>query len=154
MVPQEIATLMISKIITFGFPFFLVLLEGILRKALNLDTHAFLGPTLAAVGIGFTIQLTNMKEITSTFRPSTQQVIRNARAVTYLRKDMHFVGVACIILILMVSGWYCCLYYSVTSPLKVIYSVPIPLGLGILIYIVGVVLSVIKDKISCPKDKL
>lgn len=144
---------MISRILIFGFPFFLVLLEGVLRKALNVDSYAFLGPTLAGVGIGFTIRLTTPADITSTFRAGTQQVIRKFGAVTYLRRDVHFVGVVCIIIVLMVAGWYCCLYYSVVSPSRVLWRVPIPLGLGVVIYVVGVILSVIKDRISGRKDR-
>jgi hypothetical protein len=48
---------------------------------------------------------------------------------------------------LMISGWYCSVYYALVSPREVFCKVPIALGLGITIYITAVVLSVIKDKI-------
>ncbi len=144
-----------SQTLVFGFPLFLVLLESVLRRALNVDSYAFLGPTLAAVGIGFAMSSIIPKDIMSTFGSSTQKVLRRFGAVVYLRIDVLFTEIIRILLVLMVSGWYCSLYCSKVSSSKIL-----PLIIGVVVYVIGVTLSFVKSiiyriyiKRICVKEK-
>lgn len=138
---------MIRNILIFGFPFYLALLEAVLRKALNVDSFVFLGPTLAAVGIGFAIPLTETKDMGANLKKSFRQYLKTKGLIVYSKRDVRFFCVLCIMLILMVSGWYCSLYFSLVSPTRVLCNIPIHFGLGILIYVDGVLLYVLKGKI-------
>jgi len=134
-----------ERIHIFFFPLYLVLIELVMRLSLKVDTYAFLGPTLAAVGIGFAIPLTIPKDITRTFAQSTQKVLKNHGAAVYSRRDYTFVVLVRIILLLFTAGWSYSLYLSVESPGKTLCYIPVSLGLGVLNYVVAIVLSVIKE---------
>ncbi len=49
---------MAKRILIYGFPFFLLLIETLMRKALGLNSEGLIGPALAAAGIATLLPLT------------------------------------------------------------------------------------------------
>lgn len=67
--------LMIHSILVYGFPCIIILLEWILRKALQMEAYGFIGPTLAGMGIGITLPLTRPENQSARLHSSTQRLL-------------------------------------------------------------------------------
>ena len=67
---------MIKRILVYGFPFFLVLLERILRDLFQLDSKAFIGPAIASAGVVLLLPLIAPKPLKPT--PSNINLIQQA----------------------------------------------------------------------------
>lgn len=52
------------SVIAYGFPIILISFEALLRNLVNVNTYGFVGPTLAATGMGisFLVTLAKLKE--------------------------------------------------------------------------------------------
>ena len=134
---------MLTRILTYGFVFFLIFLEWLLRTLSNVDSQEFMGPTLAAAGIGLLVPLTTAKNKAASLSSNTQQQILGYIVIS--KKEQTMVGVIWIFLFLLLTCWTydLCL---IGKKCPAVFGIS-PLWLGGIAYFVAVILSEVKESI-------
>ncbi|HEX3102960.1 MAG TPA: hypothetical protein VHQ22_00825 [Terriglobales bacterium] len=136
---------MITRVLVYGFPAFLLFFEWLLRTALHssfqVDSHEFMGPTLAAVGVGFLLPLTAHKDRVAVLDAQTQKALSGYQVIS--KREATFVGFVWIFIFVLTAGWAYDLYLSCTHTSGFKGLGQLSLGLGD--YFVGIVMSEIKE---------
>jgi hypothetical protein len=138
---------MIKRLLIYGFPFFMLLIEALFRAALKLDTNAFMGPTIAAVGVGFLLPLIVPKQRQYPFSDDVRREISGHRIVIIPTAEQRLIDVVWIFIFVLTSGWIYSLYISSTQPQLLWFNIRAYLALGFANYFVGVLLSELKEAI-------
>ena len=133
---------MLRSILIYGFPLFLLFLEWLLRLALHLESAWFIGPTLAGIGIGFTLPLTQPRERSELLQTSTRGVLHRHGLLVFSRKDWFWVELAWVAVFVFVACWCGSFYLSARPQSGAYWQFFVSLGLGALNYGVAVWLSV------------
>jgi hypothetical protein len=126
------------SIIIYGFPIILVLFEAFLRSLINVDTFGFVGPTLAATGISFMVPLTRLKvsEVESSLGEKWVQVSK---------RDQAYVNLVWLLLFISLFLWFWVCTLSIKSDTSMLFDFPTHVIVGAAMYVVGIVLSSIKE---------
>jgi hypothetical protein len=126
------------SIIIYGFPIILVLFEAFLRSLINVDTFGFVGPTLAATGISFMVPLTRLKvsEVESSLGEKWVQVSK---------RDQAYVNLVWLLLFISLFLWFWVCTLSIKSDTSMLFDFPTHVIVGATMYVVGIVLSSIKE---------
>jgi hypothetical protein len=132
---------MLTRILAYGFAFFLLFLEWLLRKLANIDSHEFMGPTLAAAGVGFLVPLTTAKNKLSTLPTSTQLQLNGYYVIS--SREQIFVDLSRMFLFVLVASWAYDLFLVCTRSAGFLGLSPVVLGL--ITYFVAVVLAEVKE---------
>jgi hypothetical protein len=82
---------MITKALIYGFPFFLILLEWLLRSSLRLETQSLMGNTLASVGLGFVVPLVRPKKRDLRISPELLRKLEQERIVLISAREKKFI---------------------------------------------------------------
>ena len=137
----------IQAALIYGFPLYIVLIELLVRAFLAIDTQAFVGPSLAAVGLGFLVPLLHLKDRASEYGEAVDKEAQEKEAILVTKKDLDFLMVVIAILLLLLVLWVVSLVLSVQDPIPRLGIIPIPYLSGVPSYIIGIVLSVVKESI-------
>lgn len=135
---------MIKRVLIYGFPFFLLLIEALFRAALKLDTHAFMGPTIAAVGVGFLLPLIIPKPRQFSLSESVREEIAEHGITIIPTAEQRLIDVVWIFIFLLTSSWVGSLYVSSTQPDLLWFDMKAYLILGFVNYFVGVLFCELK----------
>ncbi|HFQ5177524.1 TPA: hypothetical protein ACGUW8_004183 [Vibrio vulnificus] len=128
------------SIIVFGFPIILVSFEALLRSISNVDTFGFVGPTLAAAAISFTVPLTKLKE--ETFEAGGEKWVKVPKW------DARFVYLVWFTLLLGLLSWFWVCTLSLNESKKLLLDTPAHLVVGAIMYVISIVLCGIKEVVS------
>lgn len=126
------------SIIIYGFPIILVLFEAFLRSLINVDTFGFVGPTLAATGISFMVPLTRLKvsEVESSLGEKWVQVSK---------RDQAYVNLVWLLLFISLFLWFWVCTLSIKNDTSMLFDFPTHVIVGAIMYVVGIILSSIKE---------
>jgi len=138
---------MIKRILIYGFPFFLIALEIVFRKALGINSQIFIGPSLAGVGIGFLLSLTTPRKRDIPLSPETLDKIKELGMVMIPKAEQTLIDIVWIFIFLLTASWFLCLYLSSVSPQLIFLTMPVYQIIGYANYFVGVIFSEIKEAI-------
>ena len=140
-----VGEIVMYSVIIYGFPTYLIFFELLVRSFSGFDTSAFIGPTLGAAGLGFLMSVIQPKPVilTDEQRIFTQQhgvIIRNPN-------DERIISIAWIFIFIGVLLWYCACLVSLKYPNFSFSIFPAHLIIGLINYLIGIILSVFKDKV-------
>lgn len=146
---------MLGRSVNYLLPLFLVAIEWIVRLSSKTDSTDLLGPTLAAVGIGYIIPATVVKTVElHVFDNITEQekeVIATqmrARGLSFVpEKDRNYAIICLIALFAMMVLWLLDIYLVKQRPNLTFIWVKSYIWVGLLNMIIGFVLSEAKEKI-------
>jgi hypothetical protein len=136
---------MIKRILIYGFPFYLILIESILRKAYRLESEAFIGPTLAAVGVSFLLPLIVPKKRDFPVTQQTKQEVEAHGMTMRYKSEERFIDAVWLFIFTLTACWTYCLYLSSQSQIQLWWTFPIYKIIGFFNYFVGVLFSEIKE---------
>jgi hypothetical protein len=136
---------MFKRVITYGFPFFMILIEFILRSAFKVESRTFMGPTLAATGVGLMLPLTVPKPRDLQLTAATKEELRKYKLSVVVEPERRLMEWTWLSLVVFTFVWAYSLYLSCRSPHWLIMRVPDYLLAGLLTYFVAIVLSEVKE---------
>jgi len=136
---------MAKRILIYGFPFFLMFLEVLLRKAYKLDSEEFIGPTLAAVGISFLLPLIVPRRREYPFSQQTTNELNKQNVVVVNRSEDRFIDIVWILIFLLTGLWAYSLYISAAKSIAMWWVLPNYKVIGFANYFVGVLCSELKE---------
>ena len=128
------------SIIVFGFPMILVTFEWLLRSIASVDTFGFVGPTLAAAAISFTVPLTKLKE--------EKIVVEGKEWVKVSKNDTRFVYFVWLMLLLGLLSWFWVCTLSINSTSQTVMDFPTHVVAGAIMYAVSIAVCAIKEVVS------
>jgi len=130
-----------TRVLAYGFAFYLLFLEWLMRALSNIDSHDFVGPTLAAAGVGFIVPLTTAKNSLLNFSNDTQQQLNGYYAIS--KREQIAVDVLRLFLLVLTVSWAYDVYLVIkkSSGLFGISAV----RLGFITYFTAVILSEVKE---------
>jgi hypothetical protein len=140
--------LKMHSILNIGFPLYLVGFEILFRSFSNVDTSGFIGPTLAASGLGLLIGVLKPKTIEIQLDDETVKKLKakNQTAIVRDPNDEKLVTIAWIAILIELLIWYwSCAEIMKPIPDGETASNYIPLSLGIGNYVVGIIISSFKE---------
>ena len=136
------------SILNIGFPLYLVGFEILFRSFSNVDTSGFIGPTLAASGLGLLIGVLKPKTIETQLDATVIAALKakNQTAIVRDPNDEILVTIAWIAILIELLIWYWCCA-EIMKPLSdgETASSFFPLSLGIGNYVVGIIISSFKE---------
>ena len=125
-------------LLSYFFPIMLIPFEWGLKIILQEDSTSFFGPTIAAAGLSFMIQLTKPKQLGDL----------NNGSIIISKADNRFVPVLWIIILASLFAWAASCYFSIKSPNYVILNgIPCHFAIGGLVYSPSIVLTFIKERV-------
>ncbi len=136
---------MIRRFIICFFPFALFFIELFFRKGLSWDTEAFLGPSLASIGLGIVVSALELK------RPDlkiTDQYARDLAAQGFevlKTRDRRISDFALLFTFLGIPIWSYALYLSSLHPIQYWLTQPAALFPGIFNVVFGIALYIAKE---------
>jgi hypothetical protein len=136
---------MTKRILIYGFPFFLIAIEHVLRTALHLDSKTFIGPTLAAVGVSFLLSLIVPKNRESGLSQETQAEIKRKGIILISKNEQIYIDLVWVFIFTLTASWAYCLYTSSATPDDTWLKIPAYHVLGFSNYFIGVLFSEIKE---------
>src|SRR4051812_93850 len=101
---------MLKRILIYGYPFYLVSLEYLLRQAIKLESEAFIGPTLAAVGISLLLPLIVPKKRDFHFSKKTMDRIEAIGGKIIHKRESILIDLVWTLIIVLTALWACSLY--------------------------------------------
>lgn len=138
---------MMKRILVYGFPFFLVTIEHILRAALQLDSETFIGPALAAVGVGFLLSLIVPKDRNLGLSQGTQDELDRLGIVVIPKGEQILIDLVWVFIFALTAAWAYCVYLSSATPNLTWFKIPAYQLLGFGNYFVGVLFCEIKEAV-------
>jgi hypothetical protein len=139
-----------ARIPVYLLPGFLVLLEWVLRDAFKLPSQEFVGPTLAAAGIGLTIPLTAY-EVHDKVLAKIPADIASQIEKNHLKIDTSearaFRNICWTMTFLLILLWIWAIVSSIKSPTLLWRILPFHYVPGAISYIVGIALTEWKEGI-------
>ncbi len=148
--------LSIHKWISIGFPIYLIIFELLLREFSEVDISSFLGPTLAASGLGFMIEVLKPKkvEIPEDFKEKLAGLPDNISIRNKDDEKLIFASYGFVLICVLI--WFCTCALSIKSPspediegakqARNISFISFAFLLGCLNYVIGVVFSTLKGE--------
>jgi hypothetical protein len=139
----------------YAYPVFLLAIEFMLKSLASLEIQPFIGPTLAAVGASFTLPLLIRRPVTVEKLRKYPQIVKQleklhqqGQAIQFLsRTEMLFIQICLTCTFLLTVIWIWTLYLSIKFPTGLWWHLPSNLFPGFINYIIGIVLSEIREAI-------
>lgn len=130
------------------FPFFLLTLEWVLRSAFQLNTQEFIGPTLAATGVGMVISLTSYrscKMVPENTPANIKKYILENKLRVETKLSIFFKNLCWTLTFILILLWIWSIILSTQSPNDILWLFPKQYYPGIASFFIGFVLSEIKE---------
>lgn len=134
---------MFRKILLYGLPAYLYMLEAFLKTIASIGSESLLGPTLAGAGIGFLLPLTELKRVQ--LGGATEAQLRRLNAIAYSQRDKVFVDCVWVAFFGALAAWMYALFLSFRPGANP--SFVSPLIIGCIIFLGSLVLTEIKERI-------
>ncbi len=138
---------MIKRILIYGFPFFLLFIETILREALSQGVNTSVGPSLAATGVGFLISLVVPKQRSLQFSAETEQELKTKNISAMPTAERKFIDLVWLFTFALTASWTYVVYLSYKSPSLIWFGFPALLIVGFINYFIGVAFSEAKEAV-------
>jgi hypothetical protein len=135
---------MISRLLHWGFPLYLIVVEMIFRAYSHEDTMGFIGPTIATAGLSALMPLTKAKPPSTPLSPSTLQALQSRGLMPVSAADQNLVVVVWLTIISSFFVWFWSCYVSLKEPGAVFLFVPKHITIGLINYFTAVILSALK----------
>ena len=133
------------NLINLGFPIYLILFELLLRSLSSVDTSSFIGPTLAASGLGLLIGTIKPKKVFLDKELEDKLKAAGISTVARNSKDDKLIQIAWVLILIEILTWYwCCAMTIKTAETKEIKN-NLPLIIGIGNYILGIIIASFKE---------
>ena len=136
-----------ERLLSYFYPIFLLVIEWFLRFAFQLDTQAFIGPTLTATSIGMTISLTTFKSNKGLSEDIIEQVKRLEEKGVRIEtsRSIIFRNSCFLITLFLTIVWISTLVISVKFTGSKFWKFPLSYFLGLFCYFIGFITSEIKE---------
>jgi hypothetical protein len=138
-----------ERIPGYLFPFFLLILELILRYAFNLNTQEFIGPTLAATGVGMIMSLTahRSNKIPRVVPQEVEQFLKEKKLTIEPYSVKVFRSICWTLTLVLTILWVVSITLSIKFPSNTMLSLPTHYYPGFMSYVIAFVLSEVKEAI-------
>jgi hypothetical protein len=136
---------MSNRVLIYTFPFFLLVMEWLLRISLQIDSREFVGPTIAAAALGLLLPLTGLKNREFALSEGTKRQIEALNAVIVPKRERILVDIVWLTILLSLAVWGGCLVFACKpeqNPIKVS-----PVYYGLASYFIAVIFSEIRESI-------
>ena len=127
-------------LLIYGFPIILLVFEWGLRYLLKVDTHGFIGPTLAAAGLSFLVPLTKPKALTIATGSSGVVMVTP-------RREFEFIAFIWMLVLAYLFVWAATCVISVAHPQSTYVGYSIHSEIGAAAYVVSLAMTFLKEKI-------
>jgi hypothetical protein len=145
----------LDRALVYLFPFFLLFLEIILRDAFKVNARDFIGPTLAATGVGLVIPLTGHKStklnqslpgIDKKLLGKLQEL--QAQGFTIEPKSLRTFRSACwVIAFLLIAAWIWTVTQSLNADAPLWGPFPDHYYVGMASFVLGLLMSEVKESL-------
>jgi hypothetical protein len=135
---------MARRILVYGTPVYLYLLEVLLRTLASVKMESVAGPTIAAAGIGFLIPLFQLKQ--AQIDPKLQKQIDSNKFKVIAQKDDSLLALITLSFVLSLAAWMYSLFLVIKPLTDEAQSSLLSIAIGSLVFIVSIALSEIKDR--------
>jgi uncharacterized membrane protein (DUF485 family) len=137
---------MFRKILLYGLPVYLYVIELLIKSIARVNSDSLAGPTLAGAGIGFLLPLTELKQLN--IDASLSQALKDLKARAYSPRDKKFCDLVWLTFFASLGGWM----YSISLTLQYIRhpqsaTVNWALVIGCLTFAVSILLAEVKERI-------
>jgi hypothetical protein len=134
---------MIRKVLLYGLPLYLYLLEAFLKTIASVTSESLLGPTLAGAGIGFLLPLTEFKQVEIDANLASE--LQKSKAFVYSTSDKILVDFVWLAFLISLGAWM----YSVflTFHPKQVPLNTSPLVIGCVVFVISLILAEIKERL-------
>jgi len=146
----------IHKWISIGFPIYLIFFELLLREFSEVDISSFLGPTLAASGLGFMIEVLKPKkvEIPEEFKEILDGLPDNISIRNKDDEKLIFASYGFVLICVLIWFYSCALSIKpppienveIAKQAKNISFISFAFLLGCFNYVIGVIFSTLKGE--------
>jgi hypothetical protein len=136
---------MSNRILIYAFPFFLALMEWLLRISLRVDSKEFVGPTIAAAALGLLLPLTGIKNRDFALSEPTRRQIEALKAVIVPKRERILVDIVWIVILTSLATWGACLVFACKPDINPLHVSPFYYALGT--YFLAVIFSEIREAI-------
>ena len=103
---------MSNRVLIYTFPFFLVLMEWLLRVAVTVNSKEFIAPTIAAAGLGLLLPLTAPKNRAMALSETTLRELEATRVVIIPKRERVLIDVVWVLIFLALGAWAVCLVFA------------------------------------------
>lgn len=128
------------QVLIYCFPLILIAFEWGLKMVMNIPDSSFAGPALAAAALSCLIPLTIPKRI-------KVDVPNHPDVIVTSPKDYHLVGFIWLLSFVYLFAWGYTCFLSVQTPLQKIWKLDLSLAIGIGVYILSLLLTLLKEKL-------
>jgi hypothetical protein len=136
---------MFKKILLYGLPVYLYLLELLLKLFASIKADSVAGPTLAGAALGFLLPLTDLK--VPSLDPAILAQLKKAKASAHSKRDKAFSDFVWVCFFSSLALWMFCIYLTLRPLRESGKIVNTPLLIGCIIFLVSIVLTEIKERL-------
>jgi hypothetical protein len=132
-----------NRALIYAFPFFLLLMEWLLRVSLTVNSQEFVAPTIAAAGLGLLIPLTGFKRREVKIPDDTKRQIDALGWVLVPKRERHLIDFVWLAVLVALGGWASCLVFACkpqANPMRVA-----PFWYAMAVYFLAVIFSELKE---------
>lgn len=133
-----------QTILTWGFPFYLVILEMIFREVSGLNTTAFIGSAIATAGLSFLIPLTRPKDARDLFNISIARIILENGGTVVSKRDQQLIPIVWISILMGFLVWFFASYVALKEPDARYLYIPKHMAIGLINYLLAAAFTAIK----------
>ncbi len=128
------------------FPVYLIFFEILFRTFSNIDTSAFLGPTISAGGLSLLISLVKPKTVNlDTDNNELLRLIEQHNLTIKNDRDEKLIVVIWVMILIGILVWYWSCATSLLTPTAKIWVFPKHFLIGLINYLLGVVFTTLKE---------
>lgn len=143
---------MLKRVPLYLFPIYLSVAEYLVREFLIAEPtkaaappFAIVGPSIVAAGIALLFPVVIPKPPQYQLPPRAQAALNQRNLVIYSVADQRVTSVAWILLVILAGVWVATLYIAQRDPpLEWWNLIPVPLAMGGIAYIAGIILTELK----------
>lgn len=134
-------------ILTWGFPFYLIILEIIFKGISGLDVSSFIGPAIATAGLSFLLPLTKPKDHAGIFSEEVIAEIESGGGEIVNIKDQRLIPFIWISILCGFLIWFWASLVSSLSPDQTFYFMPLHVAIGLINYCLAAALTLMKENV-------
>jgi hypothetical protein len=144
--PLHIPTgIVLRRLLTYGFPFFLLGLEAVIRSALGTDTKLFIGPAIAAAAAVLLVPQMSVEDKILQLPPEVQEVLRRSGATAVGKWDKRLAEFIPLVLFTCIGLWGWIIVLAVRKDQMLILGYQRPLFISMCTYVGAVVIAETKE---------
>ncbi len=134
---------LLERLPIYILPVALVVLEWVIRSAFAIDTQAFIGPSLASIGIGLVMPLTTRRTVEFDIPTQFEAMLEQKGWAVVSTQEQRFIQICWVSIPILMAMWAVTLYASTKFPLQYWRN----LALGTVNFMAGILLSEARERI-------